>query len=105
MSAAEADRFIADVHANAETFAEVRGLAEAGDPQQAYSKVRAMGYDATSDEIREALLVSLAEQGVELTDEQLAQVAGGLSDTEILGVAVVAGVAVVVVASSAAAAI
>jgi hypothetical protein len=104
MSAAEADRFIADVKASPERFDGLQTLAEGGHADEAFAKVQAMGYDATQDEIREAFLEFASEH---LDEHQLAAVAGGLSNTAIgnvvLGVGF--GAAVVVGVSAAAAAI
>jgi putative aminopeptidase FrvX len=59
-----------------------------------------MGFDATQAEIREAFLEYASEH---LSDDQLAAVAGGLSDGQIAGLAG-AGVAIAAVVGIAAAA-
>jgi predicted ribosomally synthesized peptide with nif11-like leader len=77
MSAAEADRFITDLTNDPDQFAEIEQLGLAGNADAAYAKLKALGYDATQEEIREAFLEYASEH---LDDDQLAAVAGGLSD-------------------------
>ena len=94
MSAAEADRFIADLKAHPERFDGLQDLANSGKADEAYARVRGMGYDATVEELGEAFMEYISE---ELGEEQLAQIAGGISDGATAGV--IAGVAGVGIAA------
>jgi hypothetical protein len=85
MSASEADRFIADLKSSPEQFDGLQQLAKDGHADQAYAKVRAMGYDATVDELGDAFMEYISE---ELGEEELARVAGGISDGAVIGAAV-----------------
>lgn len=105
MSAKEADRFIARL-SDDQAFADrLQGLK--GDPTALYEAVVAEGFDATPEEIRAAFVESLSEH---LDEQQLAAIAGGLSDEAIGGivggtvgaVAIGTGIVVGVVVSSAA---
>lgn len=71
------------------------------DPQAVQAAIKDAGYDVTTDEIRAAFLERF---GSELTEEQLAVVAGGLSDDAQIGIGVAAGVGILAVTSGAAAA-
>ena len=77
MSQQQADAFIARVQEDPE-FAE-RLSALKDDPAAAQALVAAEGFDATPEEIREAFLEAF---GAELTEEQLAAVAGGVTYEE-----------------------
>ena len=111
MSIQEADRFIADIKANPEKFDDLEAMGREGEGEAVFEKVRAMGYDATAEEIREAFLEYISD---ELDAEQLEAVAGGLSDGAAIGIAagvavgtgaaVGTGIAVAVIATSSAAA-
>ncbi len=72
MSQQQADAFIARVQEDPE-FAE-RLSALKDDPAAAHALVVAEGFDATPDEIREAVLETF---GAELSEDQLAAIAGG----------------------------
>jgi len=74
MSRQQAEAFIARVQEDPE-FAE-RLTALKDDPPAAQALVAAEGFDATPDEIREAFLEAF---GAELSEEQLAAIAGGAS--------------------------
>jgi len=51
------------------------------DPAAAQALVSAEGFDATPDEMREAFMEAF---GTELSEEQLAAIAGGMSDGDII---------------------
>ena len=102
MSIEEADRFIADIKARPEDFIELESLGREGDGLAAFEKVRAMGYDATAEEIREAFLEYASES---LDAEQLEAVAGGLSDGAAIGIGAGAAVGVGVAGGAAIAAV
>lgn len=89
MTIEEADRFIADIRSNPAAFEGLEELARSGDTVAVYEQVRSMGYDATQTEISEAFLEYVSD---ELDENQLAAVAGGLSDGAAIGIG--AGVAV-----------
>ena len=95
MSQQQAEAFIARVQEDPE-FAE-RLAALKGDPAAAQALVVAEGFDATPEEIREAFLETF---GAELSEEQLAAIAGGLSD---LGIQLTAGAAALAATAAAAA--
>ena len=62
-------------------------------PDQVLDAVRARGYDVDSDDVRDAFL---ERYGNDLTEEQLAAIAGGVNTDLVLGVFTgVGGVAVV----------
>ena len=96
MSAQQAEAFIARVQEDPD-FAE-RLAALKDDPAAVQALVAAEGFDATPEEIREAFLETF---GSELSEEQLAAIAGGLSydDTTII-IGVVGAVAPVAVAAA-----
>ena len=79
MSQQQAAAFVARVQEDPE-FAE-RCAALRGDPAAAHALVVAEGFDATPEEIREAFLEAL---GAELSEEQLAAIAGGASGDDAL---------------------
>ncbi len=87
MSQQQADAFIARVQEDPE-FAE-RLAALKDDPAAVHALVVAEGFDATPDEIREAFLEAF---GAKLSEEQLAALAGGLSQGEAIGIVVGGGV-------------
>ena len=97
MSQQQAAAFIARVQEDPE-FAE-RVSALKADPAAAQALVVAEGFDATPEEIREAFLEAF---GAELTEEQLAVIAGGLSSGEAIGIAVGAPVGIAAVGFGAA---
>jgi predicted ribosomally synthesized peptide with nif11-like leader len=78
MSQQQAEAFIARVQEDPE-FAE-RLTALKDDPTAVHALVVAEGFDATPEEIREAFVEAF---GAELSEEQLAAIAGGMSDLEI----------------------
>jgi predicted ribosomally synthesized peptide with nif11-like leader len=89
MSPAAASAFLDRVEAD-DTF--VKDLESAKeDPDAVYEKVRAAGFDATPEEIREQVL---DRYGAELTPEQLDQVAAGLDGGDIAGIVVGAGMGI-----------
>ena len=77
MSQQQAEAFIARVQEDPE-FAE-RLAALKDDPAAVQALVAAEGFDASPEEIREAFVEAF---GAELTEEQLAAIAGGLNDLE-----------------------
>ena len=95
MSQQQAEAFIARVQEDPE-FAE-RLSALKDDPAAAQALVAAEGFDATPEEIREAFVEAF---GAELSEEQLAAIAGGLSD---LGIQMIAASATVAATGAAAA--
>lgn len=74
MSESEANRFLAELEANAELNA--RLLEQQDDPKKAYQIVADMGYNATPHEIREAILEHVMTR---LSPAQLQSLAAGLS--------------------------
>ena len=88
MSQQQAEAFITRVQEDPE-FAE-RLSALKGDPTAAHALVVAEGFDATPEEIREAVLETF---GAELTEEQLAAIAGGLGPDSPEAVGIYLGVA------------
>ena len=64
-----------------------------------HALVVAEGFDATPDEIREAFLEAF---GAELSEEQLAAIAGGLSQGEAIGIVAGGGVGIAAVGFGAA---
>ncbi len=77
MSIPQAEAFIARVQEDPD-FAE-RLAALKDDPTAAHALVVAEGFDATPEEIRDAFLEAF---GSELTEEQLAAIAGGMNKSE-----------------------
>jgi len=98
MSQQQAEAFIARVQEDPE-FAE-RLSALKGDPAAAHALVVAEGFDATPEEIREAFVEAF---GADLSEEQLAAIAGGHlggnSVGENLGIAVGIGAGVAAAAA------
>jgi len=97
MSAQQAEAFIARVQEDPD-FAE-RLAALKDDPAAVQALVAAEGFDATPEEIREAFLETF---GSELSEEQLAAIAGGLSQEDGATIGALVGGAVVGVAAMAA---
>ena len=81
MSDQQAEAFIARVQEDPD-FAE-RLAALKDDPTAAQALVAAEGFDATPEELRDAALEAF---GSELTEEQLAAIAGGLEGPDLVGV-------------------
>ena len=79
MTMQQAEAFVARVQEDPE-FAE-RLSALRGDPAAAQALVVAEGFDATPEEIRAAFVEAL---GAELSEEQLAAIAGGASGDDAL---------------------
>lgn len=79
MSKSEAVRFIDAVEADEVLARQVEALQES--PEQVLDLVRASGFDVGAEEVREAFL---ERYGSELTEEQLAAIAGGLTTVEIV---------------------
>jgi len=101
MSIQQAEAFVARVQEDPD-FAE-RLAALKDDPTAVQALVAAEGFDATPEEIRDVFLEAF---GSELTEEQLAAIAGGMEDWEIAHYAVtgtIVGGLVVVGAAGAAA--
>ena len=71
------------------------------DPGAVIERVRAAGFDATPEEIREAFL---ERYGAELTQEQLDQIAAGTDPTDVAGYAAAAVSGAILVGAFAAAA-
>jgi predicted ribosomally synthesized peptide with nif11-like leader len=94
MSQQQAEAFIARVQEDPE-FAE-RLSALKDDPAAAQALVVAEGFDATPDEIREAFLEVF---GAELSEEQLAAIAGG-TDPYVIAAGVVGAVGTVAAAAA-----
>jgi predicted ribosomally synthesized peptide with nif11-like leader len=84
MSQTDATAFLDRVESDEEFAKEL----EAGrnDPEAIHDRVKAAGFDATPEEIREAFL---ERYGAELTPEQMEQIAAG-TDAEIAGYTLVA---------------
>ena len=100
MSELEAKRFIEATKSDAGLLGRIEEVGT--DAQAVYALVQSEGFDCTPEEIRVAFM---EEHGATLTTEQLEAVAGGLSDTEQIGVGILVGSAVVAVSAGAAAAI
>ena len=91
MSHTDAVRFLDAVETDEAFAQQLEALRDT--PDQALDAVRARGFDVDPDEVREAFL---ERYGADLTEEQLAAIAGGLS-TEMwitLGVSASGGVVV-----------
>lgn len=103
MTIEQAEAFIVRLEADPE-FADRLAEAKAS-PDQVMELVRAEGFDATPEEIRD---VFLEHFGSELDEEQLAAIAGGLSGEQVgnivTGVGVTVAVGAIAGASAAAAA-
>jgi predicted ribosomally synthesized peptide with nif11-like leader len=99
MSTVQAEMFL-DRLADDPEFAD-RLASNTHDPHMVFAMVTEMGFDATPDEIRDAFF----ERNMrELTEEQLAAIAGGISDAQIATAVIFSGLTVAVTASVAAAA-
>jgi predicted ribosomally synthesized peptide with nif11-like leader len=99
MSAASANEFMDRLESDeafASSLAEMRE-----DPEAVQAAVAAAGYDVTNDEIRTAFLERF---GSLLSEEQLAEVAGGLSDGASLGLAIGSGLGILLIGEGGAAA-
>jgi len=98
MSEQEASRFISDLQTVDGMVAEFSKVK--GDQKAALALMKSKGYDATPDEVRDALLEYAATA---LTEEQIAEVAAGLSTGAKAGIAVgaVAGAGAVGAATAA----
>jgi predicted ribosomally synthesized peptide with nif11-like leader len=91
MSVEQAEAFVARLDSDpafADRLAEVKES-----PDQVFELVKAEGFDATPEEIRE---VFLEHFGSELNEDQLAAIAGGLSNEQIGNIATGVGVTVAV---------
>ena len=73
MTMQQAEAFIARVQEDSEFADRLAALKD--DPAAAQALVAAEGFDATPDEVREAFLEAF---GAELSEEQLAAIAGGV---------------------------
>jgi predicted ribosomally synthesized peptide with nif11-like leader len=90
MTTTDAVGFLDRVEGDKHFARELETLAD--DPNAVYEKVKAAGFDAQPEEIREAFV---DRYGAELTPEQLDQIAGGMSGDEMYAIAGVgAGLAV-----------
>ncbi len=83
MSVEQAEAFMDRVESDEAFAAELESLKD--DQAAVQAAVVAAGFDATPDEIRDAFADRF---GDELTEEQLAAVAGGLDDHQIVGIVV-----------------
>lgn len=92
MSAESAEAFIARVQEDPELGERLLALRE--DPTAVQALIAAEGFDASPDEIREAFLEAFGSQ---LSEEELAAIAGGQLRNEgaVIGVGVVVGAGVV----------
>ena len=100
MSVEEAEAFMNRVESDEAFAAELESMRD--DQAAVQAAVVAAGFDATPEEIRDAFVDRF---GDELTEEQLAAVAGGMSEIEarLAAAAIGGGVGVVVLAAGAAA--
>ena len=98
MSHTDAVRFLDAVETDEAFAQQLEALRDT--PDQALDAVRARGFDVDPDEVREAFL---ERYGADLTEEQLAAIAGGLPDTGevrvVVGLTVGVGVATLVAAA------
>jgi predicted ribosomally synthesized peptide with nif11-like leader len=100
MSTSAADAFIAKLDSDPEFADRLYSLRE--DPAAVHGFVAEAGFDATPDEIREAML---EKYGSKLSEEQLAAVAGGMATVGIVATTVSAvGLGVAAAGAAAAAA-
>jgi len=74
MSEAEASRFMNDLKEKPELINEMKPYRE--NPSEAYAHVRELGYDATTEEIRDAYLEFVSTA---ISEDQLTEVVAGLS--------------------------
>jgi predicted ribosomally synthesized peptide with nif11-like leader len=100
MSIEEADRFIADLVKDPAKFSEFEQMAKSGMTNEVYEAVRQMGYDATIEELAEAFFEYATER---LSEEDLASIAGGISDGALVGATAGAAVGAGVIAGGVAA--
>jgi predicted ribosomally synthesized peptide with nif11-like leader len=91
MSASQADAFIERLSADEAFAAQIDAVKNS--PEQVQALVAGAGFDATPEEIREAWLASLGEY---LTEEQLAEISGGVWESSEIAYAAVAGTVSVV---------
>ena len=93
MTMQQAEAFVARVQEDSEFADRLAALKD--NPAAAQALIAGEGFDATPDEIREAFMEAF---GTELSEEQLAAIAGGLTTEQangvIIGGGVVAGAAV-----------
>jgi predicted ribosomally synthesized peptide with nif11-like leader len=87
VSQAQAVAFLDRIEADEEFAEDLRSVKD--DPETVHARIRAAGFDASPDEIREEFL---DRYGAELTPEQLDQVAAGWSDQDTNTVLIVASV-------------
>ena len=85
MSHADAVRFLDAVEADEAFAQQLEALKDT--PDQVLDAVRARGFDVDPDEVREAFV---ERYGADLTEEQLAAIAGGLSTDDWIALGVVA---------------
>ena len=83
MSQAAASAFLDRVETDDTFVSDLESVKE--DPNAVFEKVKAAGFDATPEEIREQVL---DRYGAELTPEQLDQVAAGMDAGDIAGISV-----------------
>ena len=81
MSVEQAEAFMNRVESDEAFAAELESLKD--DQAAVQAAVVAAGFDATPDEIRDAFVDRFGDQ---LTEEQLAAIAGGLDDQTIVGI-------------------
>jgi predicted ribosomally synthesized peptide with nif11-like leader len=91
MSASQADAFIQRLSTDEAFAAQIDAVKNS--PEQVQAIVAGAGFDATPEEIREAWLASLGEY---LTEEQLAEISGGVWESSEIAYAAVAGTVSVV---------
>jgi len=84
MSHADAVRFLDAVEADEAFAQQLEALRDT--PDQALDAVRARGFDVDPDEVRE---VFVERYGADLTEEQLAAIAGGISTETWIAVGVI----------------
>jgi len=98
MSLEQAEAFLARVQSDDDFAAKLGELRE--DPAAVQAFIADAGFEASPEEIKDVVLESF---GDELSEEQLASIAGGLSVAENAGIAIGAGAVVVAAAVTAAA--
>ena len=79
MTMQQAEAFVARVQEDSEFADRLAALKD--NPAAAQALIAGEGFDATPDEIREAFMEAF---GTELSEEQLASIAGGMSDGDII---------------------
>ena len=94
MSHAAAEEFLEKVESDEEFAKELASLRE--DPDAVLERIRATGFDVEPEEVREAFL---ERYGVELTPEQMDQIAAGVDPgtvvAGVVGVGVLVGLAAI----------